>query len=64
MSFFQQFALNSALAALHTVIRQFGAAYLTQEELAASDVLVDALAQLPERIHNKQQKSGAIPSKP
>lgn len=56
MNFWEQFALYQATAALHTVIRLFGAKYFTPEELAATDIVVDALASLPARIHNQPPK--------
>lgn len=51
MDFWQQFAIQSAVAALHTVVRRFGQKYLTQEELTAADTVLDGLADLPARIH-------------
>lgn len=51
MNFWQQFAIQSATAALHTVIRQLGQKYLTKEELAAADIVLDGLADLPARVH-------------
>ncbi len=50
MSFWEQFLISQALSALHTIIRRYGKVYLTNDELAAADVLIDALAELPERI--------------
>lgn len=52
MNFWQQFAILQASAALHTLIRLFGQKYLTPEELAASDLVLDAITDLPQRIHN------------
>jgi len=50
MNFWQQFALMQASSALHAVIRLYGAKYFTPEELAASDMVLDAVTALPERI--------------
>lgn len=52
MSIWEQFAIQQGIAALHTVIRRYGAKYLTADELAAGDVLLDALGELPERVHS------------
>ncbi len=56
MSFWEQFAITTAVAALHTVIRVFGAKYFTPEELTATDVVLDALVDLPKRVHNPTPK--------
>lgn len=51
MSLWESFAINQALAALHTIVRRYGAKYFTADELTAFDTSIDALAELPERIH-------------
>ncbi len=51
MSFFQQMMLSQATAALSATIRWYGAKYFTAPELGAADVVLAALADLPERIH-------------
>ncbi len=51
MNFWEQFAIAQASIALSTVIHIYGAKYFTAEELAATDVLVRALADLPNRIN-------------
>ncbi len=52
MSNWEQFALYQAIGVLHTLIRKYGAKYLTPAELAAGDTLADALGDLPQRIHD------------
>lgn len=51
MNFWQQLLIAQASAAIHAVVRMFGVKYFTPEELAAFDVVVDALVSLPERVH-------------
>ncbi len=50
MSIWEQFLISQAISGLHVVVRKYGKVYLTNEELAAADTLIDALAELPERI--------------
>lgn len=51
MSFWQQFALAQLSVALHLILSRFGSKYLTEEEIAAADVLLNLVVTLPERIH-------------
>lgn len=50
MNFWEQFAIMQAVAALHVVVRKYAGKYFTADELAAADVVLDALADLPSRI--------------
>lgn len=52
MGFWEQFAISQGLASLHTIIRKYGAKYFTQDELAAFDIAIDALGELPQRVHD------------
>ena len=60
MNFALQFALATAVAALHTVIRKFGK-YLTPEELTAADLLIDALGEMPQRIDTASKAAETPP---
>lgn len=51
LTFWQQFAIMQASSALHSLVRLYGAKYFTAEELAATDIVLDAVTSLPERIH-------------
>ena len=59
MNFWEQFAIAQASVALSTVIHIYGAKFFTAEELAATDVLVRALADLPNRINKAPVKPKA-----
>lgn len=56
MNFWEQFLLNQASAALHAVVRKYAGKYFTPEELTASDTVLEALVDLPERIHKAPPK--------
>lgn len=56
MNFWEQFAIIQAQAALSVLIRRYAGKYFTTTELAAADLILSALADLPQRIH-----SGPIP---
>lgn len=51
MGFWEQFAIMQAQAALHTIIRKYGKEYFSEEEQTALDITIDALIDLPARIH-------------
>ncbi len=50
MNFWEQFAILQASAALHAVVRKYAAKYFSPEELAAAEVVLDALTEIPARI--------------
>jgi hypothetical protein len=52
MSFWEQFLLAQASSAMHAVIARYAGKYFTPEELQATTIVLDALIQLPERIHS------------
>ena len=54
MSFWEQFLLNQASAALHAVVAKYALKYFGPEEQAAVVMTLDALIALPERIHDAQ----------
>ena len=56
MSFWEQFLLAQASAAIHAIIARYASKYFTPEEQAAAGLVADAVVQLPERIHNAQPK--------
>jgi hypothetical protein len=65
MNFWQQFAITQASAGLHALIRLYGLKYFTPAELEASDIVLDAVTQLPERIHAAEAVQAAThPMKP
>lgn len=51
MNFWQSFALYQLSAALHMLVGYIGARYLKPEEMAAVDVLLNAIVSLPQRLH-------------
>lgn len=51
MNFWQQILLAQASAALHAIFLAFGSKYFTTAEQAAVNVVIDALIDLPRRIH-------------
>lgn len=51
MNFWQSFALYQLSAALHMLVGYIGARYLKPDELAAVDVLLNAIVSLPQRVH-------------
>ena len=54
MSFWEQFLLNQASAALHAVVAKYASKYFSPYEQGAVTTTLDALIALPERIHNAQ----------
>lgn len=64
MSFFEQFAILQASAALHALIRRYANKHFSEEEIAASDLVLDAIADLPRRIHDEQTSVAKNPAKP
>jgi hypothetical protein len=62
MNFWEQFAIMQGTSALHVVVRKYGAKYFTPEEMAAADVMLDALTQLPQRIHDAGLKPPQPPA--
>ncbi len=51
MNFLQQFAISQAGFFLSQLIGWYGRKYFTSEELAATNTVINALMQLPQRIH-------------
>ena len=62
MNFWEQFLLSQASAALHAIVRKYAGKYFTPEENAGADLILDALVDLPNRIHNAPPK--VVPPKP
>jgi hypothetical protein len=52
MNFWQQILLSQASAALHAIFLAFGSKYFTTSEQAAVTTVIDALIDLPRRIHS------------
>ena len=53
MSFLLQLALSTATNGLHILIYRFGK-WLKPEEVAAANLLIDAVVEIPQRIHDSQ----------
>jgi len=51
MSFWEQFAIIQAQAAIHVLIMRYAKEYFTAEEQQALTIIAAALIELPERIH-------------
>lgn len=61
MSFWEQFLLAQASAALHAVIARYAGKYFTVEEQLAAGVVTDALVDLPRRIHGGTTLAEPVP---
>ena len=61
MNFWEQFAITQASAALHALVRKYSAKYFTPEEQAATDTVLDAIVDLPQRVHNANPGNPPIP---
>jgi hypothetical protein len=51
MTFWQQILLSQASSALHAVFIAYGSKYFSADEQAATHAVIDALVDLPRRIH-------------
>ena len=64
MSFWEQFLLAQASAALHAVIARYAGKYFTLEEQQAANIVTDALVDLPRRIHGGTAHAEPVDMKP
>lgn len=54
MSFWEQFAIMQATAALHVIVLRYATKYFTPAEQQALNLIIDAIIDLPARIHLMQ----------
>lgn len=62
MNFLQQMALSQAGFAMGQIVRWYGKKYFGKNELEAIDTVLNALSELPQRIHPDLSSTAVVTS--